>query len=237
MTNEERNTALYQNKSAEQDTYRAWLLKQPPEEILKHTYEYTVREDILMGMEELELSDAQAQALLESSSPLSDVYSHFEKLETGYMDVIRGSIENRAKEVIEAKQEQQRILRETPVYRYPAHYAREHGEQEEYRASRKANIACKQAIEAGISEHYRDNRLGKGAAWEVMEAFGVERTLYVLANTVRQKDWDGRISRDNKVWARTVPVYEDTAAWGDDRNREFVAVSYTHLTLPTILRV
>ena len=40
---------------AEQDKYRDWLLSQPPEEILNHTYEYTMREDIVMCMEELEL--------------------------------------------------------------------------------------------------------------------------------------------------------------------------------------
>ncbi len=38
--------------------YRAWLLSQPPEEILKHTYEYTVREDILMSLENNDLSDS-----------------------------------------------------------------------------------------------------------------------------------------------------------------------------------
>ena len=37
---------------------------------------------------------SQAQALLESPSPLADVYRYFEKLETGHMDVIRDSIEN-----------------------------------------------------------------------------------------------------------------------------------------------
>ena len=45
MTNEEKNTALYEKIFAEQETYRKWLLDQPPEEILKHSYEYTVRED------------------------------------------------------------------------------------------------------------------------------------------------------------------------------------------------
>ena len=74
--------------------FRDWLKSQPPEEILHHTSEYTVREDIVMAMEELELTDAQAEALLESPSPLADVYRYFEKLETGYMDMIRDSIEN-----------------------------------------------------------------------------------------------------------------------------------------------
>ena len=39
MTNEELNTALYEKMFSEQETYRAWLLAQSPEEILNHTYE------------------------------------------------------------------------------------------------------------------------------------------------------------------------------------------------------
>ena len=78
MINEERNTALYEKMFAEQETYRAWLLTQPPEEILKHTYEYTVREDILMSLECNNLPDAQAQALLRSPSPLADVFAEWE---------------------------------------------------------------------------------------------------------------------------------------------------------------
>ena len=97
------NTALYEKMATEQETYRDWLESQPPEEVLNHAYEYTIREDIVMAMEELELTDTQAQALLESPSPLADVYRYFEKLETGYMDVIRDSIENRADDVCRAK--------------------------------------------------------------------------------------------------------------------------------------
>ena len=122
------NTALYEKMATEQEKYRDWLKSQPPEEILHHTYEYTVREDIVMAMEELELTDTQAQALLESPSPLVDVYRYFEKLETGYMDVIRDSIENRADDVCRAKEE----LRTTPIYPHSAAYAREHGELEQF---------------------------------------------------------------------------------------------------------
>ena len=83
MNTNDLNMALYEKMAAEQDKYRDWLKSQPPEEILHHTYEYTIREDIVMAMEELELTDAQAEALLESPSPLADVYRYFEKLETG----------------------------------------------------------------------------------------------------------------------------------------------------------
>ena len=86
MTNEELNTALYKKMFAEQETYRAWLLSQAPEEILNHTYEYTVREDILMSLEYHDLTDAQARALLKSPSPLAEVFADWEGKETGYMD-------------------------------------------------------------------------------------------------------------------------------------------------------
>lgn len=70
MTNEELNTALYEKMFAEQEKYRAWLLSQPPEEILNHTYEYTMREDILLSLEYHDLPDAQARAMLKSPAPL-----------------------------------------------------------------------------------------------------------------------------------------------------------------------
>ena len=87
MTNEELNTALYQKMFAEQETYRKWLLEQPPEEILKHTYEYTVREDILLSLEYHDLTDAQTNALMKSPNPLGDVFHEFEQTETSYMDI------------------------------------------------------------------------------------------------------------------------------------------------------
>ena len=61
MTNAELNTALYQKMFAEQETYREWLLSQPLEEILNHTYEYTVREDIWQTVADRAKSEVQKQ--------------------------------------------------------------------------------------------------------------------------------------------------------------------------------
>ncbi|WP_270617823.1 DUF3849 domain-containing protein [[Clostridium] innocuum] len=183
MNTNDLNTALYEKMSDEQDKFRDWLKSQPPEEILHHTYEYTVREDIVMAMEQLELTDAQAQALLDSPSPLADVYRYFEKLETG------------------AKEE----LRTTPVYPHSAAYAREHGELEQYRASNNVNRQCKESIEAAVREHFDGMYLSHDAAKGVIETYGMERVALVLANTVQLQDWDGRYSRRNKEWAKTIP--------------------------------
>ena len=202
MNTNDLNTALYEKMAAEQDKYRDWLKSQPPEEILHHTYEYTVREDIVMAMEELELTDAQAQALLDSPTPLADVYRYFEKLETGYMDVVRDSIENRADDACKAQAE----LRKATIYPHSAAYAKEHGELEQYRASNNANLQCKEAIETAVREHFDGMYLSHDAAKGVIETYGMDRVMLVLANTVQLQDWDGRYSPRNKEWAKTIPT-------------------------------
>ncbi len=221
--NEALQQSLYDKLSREQDKYRDWLKGQPPEEILHHSYEYTVREDILMSMEELTLSEAETRALLLSPSPMAILYDKFSDLETGYMDTIRDSIEDTAKD--EAKK-----LRDLPVYPYPADHAREQGELDVYRASFRANVSCKDAIEAAIRDNYHDNRLDTAAVGQVAEQFGQERMLYVLAATVRHFDYDGRISRDNKRWANTIPVYENKDGVDSDRSVQFVVCSHPGLT-------
>lgn len=110
----------------------------------------------------------------------------------------------------------------TPIYFHSAAYAHEHGELDQYHASHRANIACKEAIEQAIADNYRNNRLGPACVQQVLQQFDPDRVFYVLANTVRQKDHDGRISRDNKAWAQTVLVCEDKDGFGHDRNVYFI---------------
>ena len=109
MTNEELNTALYKKMFAEQERYKAWLLSQPPEEIINHAYAYSSREDILLSLEYHDLTSAQARALLKSPCPLADVFKDWEKKETGHMNDIWETVESRANTVIaRARAEQER---------------------------------------------------------------------------------------------------------------------------------
>ena len=100
MTIEELNTALYEKMFAEQEKYREWLLCQPSEAVLDHTYEYTMREDILLALEDNSLTRAQAKALLRSPSPLADVFKDWEKRESSHMDEIWETVVARANTVI-----------------------------------------------------------------------------------------------------------------------------------------
>ena len=110
MTNEEKNTERYRKLFAEQDAYREWLLSQSPEVILNHAYEYVIREDILLSLEENDLTDAQADALLGEKNPLADVFREFEKRETEHMGEIFDTLEKRADTVLadKAKQKEER---------------------------------------------------------------------------------------------------------------------------------
>lgn len=102
---------------------------------------------------------------------------------------------------------------EAPIYRETANYAYEAGELEAYRASFAANEKCRDAIEAAITSNYGDNRLDADAAVKsVLEQFSPERVRYVLANTIQQKDFDGRIPQPLKEWAKSVEVCPENAA-------------------------
>ena len=132
------------------------------------------------------------------------------------VDVI--AIETRANELYQAQEK----LKNTPLYPHSAAYASEHGEMAQYNASFQASHACMEAIEQAISRHYSNNRLDAEAAVnDVLEQFGPDRVQYVLANTVRHKEWDGRISRDNKAWASTMPLPEGSP---QDRHSEYLVV-------------
>lgn len=106
-----------------------------------------------------------------------------------------------------------------PLYYHSGDYAYEHGELKLYHASFQENIACREAIEQAIADHYGNNRLDAVCADQVVERFGYDRVFCVLANTVQHKEWDGRISRENKAWAKTIPV---APGYGGDRNDYFV---------------
>ena len=219
MDAEKLNQALYDKMAAEQERFKHGLLGMTPEQVLDHAYEYAMRQDILMEMEELDLSAPEAAALLASESPLADVYGDFRERE-GHMGLVRECIETLAYNLAEAQREATRAI---PLYQQSGEYAREHGELDAFRASRKANEACKEAIEAAIRDGFDGMHL-RADVKGVLAEFGPERVSYVLAATIQSKDWDERFSRDNKAWAATVPMMET-----EDRRFSYVVNSHSTL--------
>lgn len=100
MTNEELNTALYKKMFDEQERFKAQLRDASPQEIMYNAYELVIREDILLSMEENDLSSEQARALLKSAHPLSDLFLKWESRESGHMNEIRELIESHAEALV-----------------------------------------------------------------------------------------------------------------------------------------
>ena len=100
MTNEELNTALYQKMFDEQERFKDELRNASPQEIMLNAYELVIREDILLSMEENDLSNAQAKALLKSEHPLSDLFNKWENHESRHMEEILDIIECHADDLI-----------------------------------------------------------------------------------------------------------------------------------------
>ena len=96
MTNEELNVKLYEKMSAELEQFKEELLTMPSEEILRCSYQYNIMQDVVLFMEEHELSDKRAQALLNSTHPLKEVYESWECGETNHMEEIQQTLESGA---------------------------------------------------------------------------------------------------------------------------------------------
>ena len=187
---------LTDKMTAEFNSYRDWLLTQPPEEILNHAYGYSTKQDIVLNVADADLSPAQIETLLRSSCPLEDVYhdcTHLDNTERNY--ALCQIVEQRA----DIEMEKQRGI---PIYNGTALEANERGELDKFKASAAADENCKTAIENAIARNYDGSRLNtKAAIAEVREQFGEKRLTRVTASLIVNRPHDGRISPENRAWA------------------------------------
>lgn len=109
------------------------------------------------------------------------------------------------------------------LYEWSLEDAVRNGERVLWRESHKENCDCARAIERAINENYHDNVL-HDCVKPIIERYGFDRVNFVLANTVQQKKEDGRISEDNKKWARTIHIPRDDVRW------QFTVESHPGLT-------
>lgn len=222
----ELNAALFAKMNDEMKDFADWLLKQPPEVILNHAIEYATKFDILSIMETTDLSADKARAFLALDEPLDAIFQDYDESPQNSLDVLVSFIQDKADELVSANQ----ANADVQVYPYSGEVAEREGDLEWYRQSHKLNIACKNEIEGAIARNYSNNTLSDEAVHQVVAQFGLPRTAFVLVNTIREKDWDGRISHDNKAWAKRVPVYPDVDTFGQNRRLKYVVDCNAGLT-------
>ena len=112
-------------------------------------------------------------------------------------------------------------MNETYLYPWSAEEAHRRDELPLWRVSHQANIACKLAIEEAVRTHYDGTYLAQDCLEGVLRVFGYKRIAWVLANTIRQLEWDGRFSPRNKAWARQTCIPLD-----ERHDFELVVTSY-----------
>ncbi len=150
-----------------------------------------------------------------SDKETKELKGSLETIRKTVAEMITGIDEKLKERLAEKEQEASMPLRDAniPVYREAATYAFESGELGTYRLSMQANMACKETIEQTINDYYGNNRLAaESAVKSILEKFLPERVAYVLANTIQQKNHDGRISPECKDWAKGMDACPDNAA-------------------------
>lgn len=89
-----------------------------------------------------------------------------------------------------------------PIYPYTLQDAVSRDEKDRWRENDDLNRECVQAIKSALAENHDGMRLARGAADAAIREYGIDRVKYVLANTIQHFDYDGRITGDNKAWAK-----------------------------------
>lgn len=95
------------------------------------------------------------------------------------------------------------------VYPYTFAEANRLNEINYWAESQVQNILCKEAIESAINSNFDGFTLSETGAGSVLESFGFKRVQHVLANTILEKDYDGRFDPSNKDWAKSQGVLAD----------------------------
>ena len=122
-----------------------------------------------------------------------------------YIDVLLSwrVVEKRIRKLVE----QDRYLSPEGKEAY-AHYQEEQTQKrlvaEKERLEHQTKIACKEAVEKAIADHFDGYHLADDSEKDVIQEFGTERVSYVLAYTVSCLSHDGRFSAENKEWAKGI---------------------------------
>ena len=96
-----------------------------------------------------------------------------------------------------------------PIYPYSRREAERTGELNLWSESYAENCTCARDIDRAIADGYGDNRLDRECAKKVISEYGYDRVNWILANTIREGEHDGRYSRENKEWAKRFSVPKD----------------------------
>ena len=83
---------------------------------------------------------------------------------------------------------------------------KDEAELERWHESHKENIRCKNFIDKLVTEKYDGYTLPDECITETVKEFGYDRTMWVIANTIDAMKRDGRVSKENREWAKSIGI-------------------------------
>lgn len=92
----ELNQILYERMAQEYESFIEGLTHMPVEDIIRASYEKVIKEDILLVVENGELSFSDIRALLRERYPLDGCYQNWLDEDFSYMEDLKLSMENHA---------------------------------------------------------------------------------------------------------------------------------------------
>ena len=110
---------------------------------------------------------------------------------------------------------------EIEVYKETASYARNHGQEEAYKNSLRANNVCKQAIECLVKKSPSHVVSISDIEEILIPTFGLDRIALVLAITILHRN-NSRFDKALQKWAEQYPVKPDLGTLDNDRNEWLV---------------
>lgn len=103
------------------------------------------------------------------------------------------------------------------VYPYSYEEARAKGQTAQHRRSYNLNVECAVSIQAASSLNLANGHVPIENVRGVLEDYGPERVMWVIANTIQQRGSDTRYTEDSRRWADNFPIPADPYKNGDLR--------------------
>ncbi len=110
-----------------------------------------------------------------------------------------------------------------PLYKLSISEAKQNNETEQFWDSFHENVDCRNFLDKQVGERFDGMRLPCDCAEKTVEKYGLERTMWVVANTILERKYDGRFHRDNVDWAKSLDIPKGS------RNYEFALNSHSCL--------
>lgn len=97
-------------------------------------------------------------------------------------------------------------VRAANIYLENLRYAVDNGELDKFKESNRISQQCLEDIADAIRNNYDGWRLNGDIAGDIINQYGIDMVKYVLATVIKEEEWDGRYSADNRQWLEDVPV-------------------------------